>query len=545
MEAHKSLTAAQLIYTNVEPSLSPTHRGGYQTLCYTHELITPEDLEEIEPRLFYTPSEIQPEKLAFFHLTSGKVALTKIVPIEAPDEFGRKGRYLAHCLVFNAKEFIGAEVSPFDVIRNFKCLNSLSEALDAFDRKSGYIPPAIISVPSAPRPNENTLPLTWPWVVVRDLWLITLKSAFSEFPTIEIISAPNIVAEVIELALFCLPPSETWRISFDTYFYKGNPVTTPYHMVGLLAPSNRIAAVVDPSKPSIRTPDPISPESSIEEFVSSLVLREQIQMFLSNKSLVFQTARFLDGETVPPPELSQASSEILQLSKTVWGKRIETRISDLVHGLFPPRLASIVTNHLIESRPLPELIRFLSQKPSYEELSQLLWDGLLQRNALAETTLLRELRQFVKLHPHPGLVFLCLCWSNQLKALQQFLASLSQDEYKNLVEIALNHRLCPPNALIAADKIRAFLEVWLPRYQESELVPLVQTLLKLGQIDVLNHVLQHAQGFPPEAIKQLTHVLKTAQPTSTPALKGRLHRIFKTIKASLQQLIRKNHPDLL
>ena len=65
-----TVTAWQHIYSNVEASDSPSNKGGFQTLFYSHEGLSQEDVRHIEKRVFYLTGGHQTNKTRFFHSSS-------------------------------------------------------------------------------------------------------------------------------------------------------------------------------------------------------------------------------------------------------------------------------------------------------------------------------------------------------------------------------------------------------------------------------------------------------------------------------------------
>ena len=61
-----TIQAWQHIYSNVEKEQSPQGRGGFQTLFYSKAGLTEDEIEEMEGRLLYFPSKVEPVKRLFF-----------------------------------------------------------------------------------------------------------------------------------------------------------------------------------------------------------------------------------------------------------------------------------------------------------------------------------------------------------------------------------------------------------------------------------------------------------------------------------------------
>lgn len=140
--------AYQHIYTNVEQEQSPHKRGGFQTLFYTLSALTEAEVEEMEARLFYVHSEREPVKRVFFMTSTSKTVVAQIVPLADPDRSERKGRYLAHSLVFIPEMFAHLEADPFQVFQHVSFITTVEEALAQGEFQTGNIPALSIDLPA-------------------------------------------------------------------------------------------------------------------------------------------------------------------------------------------------------------------------------------------------------------------------------------------------------------------------------------------------------------------------------------------------------------
>ena len=143
-----TIQAWQHIYSNVEQEQSPQGRGGFQTLFYTISGLTEAEVGEMESRLLYFPSQVEPVKRLFFTISTGKGVVAQIVSLPDPDQFGRKGRYLAHSLVFAPEALAQFEADPFRVFRRFTFFTTVAEALARGNFKTGDIPALSLELPS-------------------------------------------------------------------------------------------------------------------------------------------------------------------------------------------------------------------------------------------------------------------------------------------------------------------------------------------------------------------------------------------------------------
>ena len=83
------IEAWQHIYTNVEKDQSPHNRGGFQTLFYSTDALSKEEVRAIEDRVLYIVSDEEPVKEVFFTTNTGKVVLGRVCSLPERDRVGR------------------------------------------------------------------------------------------------------------------------------------------------------------------------------------------------------------------------------------------------------------------------------------------------------------------------------------------------------------------------------------------------------------------------------------------------------------------------
>lgn len=134
-----SIRAAQLIYANVEPEQSPRRIGGFQTLFYTHDLLSADEIEEIEPRLIFIRPAPGSSKTVFFITSTRKAVVARMHAIDETDSAGRGGGYLAHALVISSDDFGSVGCNPFRMLDRYPFSTCLDGVLSAGDMRTGDI----------------------------------------------------------------------------------------------------------------------------------------------------------------------------------------------------------------------------------------------------------------------------------------------------------------------------------------------------------------------------------------------------------------------
>jgi hypothetical protein len=284
----QTISAAQLIFTNVEENQSPTQRRGFQVLFYTQSLLTEAETLAIERRLFYSPQETQ-TKWVFFPVTDDKIALGRIVPLAEPDKFGRKGRSFAHALIFHRQDFAALENNPFPILRGFPFMSSVQEAFDAGDKRTGNIPPANVPLPTqetqgaglSDLPREVLRAFSLLAVVEQPLKELARSNAMHSYGgyqqqaqdiaarTIGCYGASEATFKTLEAVFACLPSPLRSGCSFDTLFQDGTLSQLPYWAIGLPgdAPRRRELWHFDTAKQLFESPVTITPSSTYGEWL--------------------------------------------------------------------------------------------------------------------------------------------------------------------------------------------------------------------------------------------------------------------------------------
>ncbi len=141
-----SLTVWQHIYANVEREQSPDNAAGFQTLYYSHDGLTREDIDTIESRVFYLYDAERPSKKAYFQTPSGKIVLSQITANADRDQAGRSGLYLAHSFILERKAFIQAGLTPMDLFRQLPFAETVDDAAKCGASQAGNIEPSILDL---------------------------------------------------------------------------------------------------------------------------------------------------------------------------------------------------------------------------------------------------------------------------------------------------------------------------------------------------------------------------------------------------------------
>src|SRR5262249_42215220 len=135
---------------NVEKQFSARGRDGYQIWLRTPDAITEAEETEVQNRLGdfeerrdATAAEPLARHL-FFTLPSGRVVISRTVPLAQTDKFNRAGRCYAHAFLLEPNEFRRLDNDPFAVLDQAPFQSSLEEGMTAGDPAHGTIPVALL-----------------------------------------------------------------------------------------------------------------------------------------------------------------------------------------------------------------------------------------------------------------------------------------------------------------------------------------------------------------------------------------------------------------
>jgi hypothetical protein len=230
-----NLSAAQLIYTNVEKSLS-RGREGFQVWLRTRDSLSDSDETEIQTRLGdfeerkESDAELGAVRYQYFSLTTGKLVFARSVPLEESDRHNRSGRFYAHALILTPDVFAQLENDPFPILRHFPFQSSPAEGLAANgDATTGTIPAASLNGCSK-SPGSGPIAMDKLPALVQML----LRCCHGDKPLILGLTASSEqILNVLEQLFHWLPPALRRDCSFDTLSAGRSLAQVRYAVAGL------------------------------------------------------------------------------------------------------------------------------------------------------------------------------------------------------------------------------------------------------------------------------------------------------------------------
>ncbi len=502
--------AWQHIYTSVERDQSLHDREGFQTLCYSESGLTEAEVREMEARLVYFPSDIEPVKRLCSTISTGKIMVAQIVHLAEPDRLGRKGRYLAHNLVFEPEAFERIDSDPFLVFRQFPFITTVAKALDEGDLQAGDIPPVSFEITLEPTRGIEAAE-AWPVQDLGDLALLALRAdrLADDRLSIAFVGEPTEVESALEVALFAVPTLLRPRCGFDTYFHDCNPVGTYYWAIGLLeSPGNRRLVRVDARARRLDRDVASQPETAYERWAVACMEEHRLELLGRYRNHAFALCEWLEGRATTDSLIAAAPVEVVdsvfrlnrELVQALLRKKLEESLPVILVDRAFQHLASQTTELLGQLRRrfrLPDLMEALyrayeSQEfraPQPEEIQAIDW--LLRRD------------------DHAFLRLLHVCWTDQRDELHRELQLLSDAQYQRFVQTALRFGFVEAWALPVPGRGDAFLDVYLDSTGSAKagLAVLVRALLRAGEAGCLERLTPYVQAQPEQELRALARII--------------------------------------
>jgi len=305
-----ALTAAQVIYTNVEKKLSATGRDGYQIWLKTPDFLDEREETEIQSRLSdyeerkdgAVAKDELPARHVFFSLSSGRSVIARTVPLNQTDEFKRGGRFYSHALVMDREAFWKLDNDPFAVLDQFTFHNSLDDGQNNGDMSKGVIPVALLDgktrSPESPVLSREKLAGVLP---------VLLRTCQGEKPLIlGVTASPLRLLSFLRQLFAWLPISLRGKCSFDTLSTGKTLTQLPFSIAGLPATLLRRypnLLVYDLGKQAFPVAPALNSASSFEQWLTNELKLNESPPGLERNEAAYQLGSALDGGVLQPERL--------------------------------------------------------------------------------------------------------------------------------------------------------------------------------------------------------------------------------------------------
>ena len=298
------ISAYQHIYSNVPKEQSPSGRRGYQTLLYSHEGLSREDVLALEEKAQYYSSPAEPVKRQFFTLPDGRAVVSQTVPLPEPDEFGRKGRYLSHSLIISAEDFAALDYCPALLFSSRHFFIRPEEALSAGQRGSD-IPPRVLPVSDGWQATILQMATDWPKEQLLALARLGWQAAHlkTERQAVALEGAPEEIMRTMALLSLLVPPDKRPLLTFDSYAYgcDWSRDWSFWGWGGLGEERHKAAYLVNCETHTVTPAVAPRPETPYERWLVEQISSGNWTRFLDDAPAAWQLDRYFQGKTKELP----------------------------------------------------------------------------------------------------------------------------------------------------------------------------------------------------------------------------------------------------
>ena len=212
------LSAAQHVSGVLTSRQSLTGQAGYQTLFCTRDLLAPDEIRIIERQAQLSFAGDGRAKWQSYRLSSNRHVISRLIPISEPDEFGRRGRFFAHSLIFHAANGVQIDETLFDLFHTGRFFGSLDKVLAAEAFSAGNIP--VLTVEGTKewaREARHSL-RDWNGEHLNQLYMLMRdpRELIDRRQHVTLVGSENEIIAALKVAFLLTPASERGFCSFDT-----------------------------------------------------------------------------------------------------------------------------------------------------------------------------------------------------------------------------------------------------------------------------------------------------------------------------------------
>ena len=486
-----TVQAWQHIYSNVEQEQSPKGQGGFQTLFYTTAGLTADEVSEMEGRLLYFPSKtVEPVKRIFFTTTTGKAVIAQIVVLSDPDQFGRKGRYLAHALAFALEDLAKFEADPFRVYRSFSFFTNVAEVLAQGNFETGDIGPVSVDV-SAGLAQDIQAARQWPEGELKKLALLALRvdPQTQRREAITFAGEPEEIESALAAAFVAVPTVMRPRCIFDTYFYRCNLVATFYWAVGFPEPPVSIKFVmVDGQARSIQGAAPTQPETAYEHWVMDTIEGQKLDALAQERNRAFALGEWLDERAYDADLLEAVPPQLITAVFKVNPPKVQAMLRHHISKHIPEALVDRAADHIYQQTEPIDIYQQLRHGFTIPQLLDVLYNSFeTQGFSDPGREQVKALRQLLEDSDHGLLNLFVALWRSARRYLPSALEAANEADYRHFGEIVTRLQLGKPLQLLIPGRGEIFLDFYLASGVD-DWVDLVATMIETKETACLSRL---------------------------------------------------------
>lgn len=212
------LSAAQHVSGMLTSGQSRTGQAGYQTLFCTRDVLEPDEIRIIERQAQLSFAGDSQAKWQSYRLSSNRHVISRLTPIAETDEFGRRGRFFAHSLIFDAANAVQVDETLFDLLQVASFFVSLDRVLASDAMNSGNIPAVAIDCKmQSAKEAQNSLG-DWNGEQLHQLYLLMRepRQLLDQRQHVILAGSESEILAALKVAFLLAPASARKFCSFDT-----------------------------------------------------------------------------------------------------------------------------------------------------------------------------------------------------------------------------------------------------------------------------------------------------------------------------------------
>ena len=504
-----TVTAWQHIYSNVEASQSPSGKGGFQTLFYSHDGLSQEEVRFIERRVFYLPGDRKPTKRIFCTLPSGHVVFSAVVPIQGKDSAGRSGRHLAHSFIVPQSAFEGTILCVVDFLKSAPFAVNLDQVFAEGDSDTGNIP-----VKNIPISGTRCTGLSkWDTPdLLRLLHLaINAEARSKETKSVAFVGSTERIEETLAASSILLPDSLLSLCTFDTVFQNGGNVRhTYYWAVGYdRTPRQQTLTTVNLESNSLSDSIPLNDLSTYEQWIAGCIRQKSLEEAISLKDVVYPMCLFLDGtgESTAPRDVPEwITEQLMLLAETHIKVQLRTRMDKVLPSILGDRIFDRVHQNLTPQATIHALEQGFNVDHLLPALLTSYKASGLQKPGRTERSTLEEVLQD---HPHSFLSLVLACWNNDMEDVNSKLNLLDEASYSNFLNLALPNDLANQKDLLIPRRTAAFVRALSLQadFEGKHVLTLAKDLIEAGAERETGNLAPYLSTLKRKELKALKKIL--------------------------------------
>lgn len=431
-----TVTAAQHIFSHVPAEQSPQRRRGFQTLMRTPTL-TPDLVRAIENRALYPASSQNPIKRQFYALPGQLVAVAQSVALPEPDEFGRKGRYLTHTLVFNAATFAQLSACPLDVFAQFRFATTLTDGFAQGRVGDPDIPPTQFAV--EPQWEARAQQLIQAWTseglsqLGRLVWLASTLQAQRQM--VYLAGEPAAQLDVLSVCFLLTAPLQRVNLSFDTHAADCEwPRDVFFWAQGYAAlPETPVPHLVDVARKQVTTRLGPRDDTPFAIWMLGEITARRLRAMQREQSWALQLDARLSSAEGNAPSFDAAMPEAF-VSRFAQLNAATVAARWLAQA--PAGLSSNLVQTLLQraAAQAPRLLPILRARVHLSDCQEFVFQTLLDLRLTPSAADRQVLTRWLPTAPHPGLSALLAFLGQDDKSYAQSLLAMKLDDYEYIVE---------------------------------------------------------------------------------------------------------------